>query len=166
MRLEFSLASAAERLSATRMLQSLLIADLLGPPGALFVALSRWEDLPVVDNTQGGFSTLCPDWPHGRVALSGVLVQFLGQGRPIHLVVPPGTATPFVVRLLRSVERLGLDGMQVRQGEVTDGAICSSTFLAEGALEALLAGAADGRVRFDTDAGVASARCRELGEAT
>jgi hypothetical protein len=166
MRRELSLGSAAERRRAANMLQSLLIADLLGPSGPLFVALERWGDVPVVDNTQGGFSTLCPDWPRGPVALSSVLVQFLRRGRPVHLVVRPGIAPRFVGRLVRDVERLGLDGLLVRQGSVAGGSICSTAFLAEGALEALLAGTAEGLVRFDTDAAAASVRCRELGEAT
>lgn len=166
MKLEFSLVSAAERRCAARIFQSLLIADLLGPRGPLLVALNRWDDGTVVDNTQGGFSTLCPDWPHGPVALSGALAQFLRVGRPVHLVVRPGVDMPFVGRLLRTVDRLGLDGLQVRRGEVANEAICSSAFVAEGALEALLAGTGEGKVRFDTDAEVASARCRELGVVT
>ncbi len=166
MKLELSLASATERQRAARMLQSLLIGDLLGPYGPLIVALNHWEEWTVVDNTQGGFSTLCPEWPRGHVALSGVLVQFLQRGRHVQLVTPPGYDTPFANRVLCTVERLGLGGLQIREGKVEDGAICTSAFVVEGAIEALLAGTAEKSVRFDTDAEVALARFIELGGTT
>ncbi|TNE90387.1 MAG: hypothetical protein EP330_08710 [Deltaproteobacteria bacterium] len=161
---QFSLSSGAERRRAMHMLQSLLVAELLGTPDALFLALTSWEEAVVVDNTHGGFSTLCPDWPRGPVRLSAIVLQFLRRGREVHILGPVADA-PFVDRLRREVERLGLDGLHCRDVTSTESAICSARFSLDGDVESLLSGAADGRVRFQADPSLADVRCRNLREA-
>lgn len=59
-------------------------------PGPQFWVVSPWlSDVAVLDNTTGGYTTLCPDFARSRVPLSYVLAEFVLRGTQVYVVTRP-----------------------------------------------------------------------------
>ena len=71
------------------IVESALAAELLDPGREFWVASPWLSDVPVLDNSTGGYTTLCPDFPRSRVPVSHVLGELILRGTNVHVVTRP-----------------------------------------------------------------------------
>lgn len=77
--------SGRASLEAHDAMSNLLVAALLHPEGELFVVSAWISDVPIVDNTAGGFSALEPDWSTRWITLAEVLAALVKRGVRLRL---------------------------------------------------------------------------------
>lgn len=63
--------------------------ELLIPSGNIFIVAPWISDIPILDNRQGGFMALNPEWPRGDIRLPEVLAMLATLGARIHVHVGP-----------------------------------------------------------------------------
>ncbi len=83
------------------VLQLLFAAELLMPSKCLWVVSPWLRDIPVLDNSSGGFSSLCPDFQNADIGLVAVLRELLGRGSRIIIATRPEPGNSQVLDLLR-----------------------------------------------------------------
>lgn len=117
-------------IEVTDVLQSVLVAELLCPSEAFWLVSPWISDIPVLDNSDGGMSSLGYDWAHRPLLLSEVLPVILEAETPMTVVLRGGDENrPFRSRLedlsaafpsrLRVVESVDVH----EKGLVTDHAV-------------------------------------------
>jgi phosphatidylserine/phosphatidylglycerophosphate/cardiolipin synthase-like enzyme len=75
--------SADARNTARELLQTIFAAELLSPSRTLWIVSPWLRDIPVLDNRNGGFVALDPEFPRGLIRLSRVLRSLLNRGSKI-----------------------------------------------------------------------------------
>jgi phosphatidylserine/phosphatidylglycerophosphate/cardiolipin synthase-like enzyme len=68
------------RNSARELLQLVFAAELLSPSRCLWIVSPWLRDVPVLDNTTGGFAALGAEFPRGEVRLSLVVAELAARG--------------------------------------------------------------------------------------
>lgn len=100
--------------SLPEIVQALLAADLLDPPRHLWIVSPWVTDVPVLDNSAGGFAILAPDWDHAPIRLSLVLARLLACGTTVRLAVRgDGLSDAFVAALRRQTSVSAADSLGV-----------------------------------------------------
>ncbi|WP_432571576.1 phospholipase D-like domain-containing protein DpdK [Kineococcus sp. SYSU DK005] len=139
------------------LLQALFVAEVLQPSREVWL-ISPWiSDIAVIDNTDGGFSALQPDWTARPVRLSEVLLALLHGGSAVFIEVRPDAHNDAFVQRLRAgaagtggEERLHLRTSPVlhEKGLLTDQCLLSGSMnLTYNGVQLL-----DELVQFDTQA--------------
>lgn len=77
------------RNSVRELLEIIFAAELLLPSRCLWIVSPWVRDVPVLDNTLGGFAQLSPDFPRSEVRLSRVLIELIHRGVEVVLVTRP-----------------------------------------------------------------------------
>ncbi|MGW5054356.1 phospholipase D-like domain-containing protein DpdK [Actinokineospora sp. NPDC004072] len=89
-------------------LEGLFLSELLDPGTRLFVVSPWMSDFPAIDNRQGSYVALVPDWPPGMINFSAVLRALLVRGVVVRLACGPGEReSELVTRIERGAD---LDG--------------------------------------------------------
>ena len=84
------LQSASNARNAVReLLQVTFSAELLAPSRCIWLVSPWLRDLPVLDNTTGAFTALCPDLPRTDVRVSVVLRELMNRGTRVVIAVRP-----------------------------------------------------------------------------
>jgi phosphatidylserine/phosphatidylglycerophosphate/cardiolipin synthase-like enzyme len=91
------------RNSVRELLQTIFAAELLAPSRFLWLVSPWMRDIPVLDNTTGSFSALCPDFPPTEVRLSLVLRQLLARGSRLVIAARPDPGNSQIYDSLRGV---------------------------------------------------------------
>jgi len=91
------------RNSVRELLQMIFAAELLAPSRSLWLVSPWIRDIPVLDNTTGSFSALCPDFPLAEVRLSLVLRQLLACGSQLVIAARPDPGNTHVYDSLRGI---------------------------------------------------------------
>src|SRR5438093_10234369 len=86
---QFLQSVADARNSVREVLQAIFASELLSPSRCLWIVSPWLRDVPVLDNTTGGFLALCPDLPRSEVRLSRVLRELLGCGTHVVIATRP-----------------------------------------------------------------------------
>jgi hypothetical protein len=89
---QFLQTSGDGRNSVRELLQSVFAAELLAPSKTLWIVSAWLRDIPVLDNSTGGFLALAPELPHDEVRLSRVLLELLERGTQLVIATRPGDA--------------------------------------------------------------------------
>jgi hypothetical protein len=93
---------AGGKAAVFEIVEAAFAAELLAP-STRFWLVSPWlSDVPVLDNSSGGYTTLCPDFARSRVPVSHVLAEFVVRGADVYVVTRPDEGGS-VVRALRSI---------------------------------------------------------------
>jgi hypothetical protein len=71
------------------LLQLIFAAELLAPSSCLWVVSPWLRDIPILDNTTGGFLAVGPALPRGDVALSVILRELLERGTRVVIATRP-----------------------------------------------------------------------------
>lgn len=71
------------------LLQNAFAAEILSPGPCVWIVSAWIWDIPVLDNSTGGFFQMNPAWPFGPIRLVEVLDELLSQGTTVHLAVRP-----------------------------------------------------------------------------
>ena len=71
------------------VLQIIFAAELLAPSKCLWIVSPWLRDIPVIDNSSGAFTTLCPEFQNGEVGLTKVLHELLNRGAQIVIATRP-----------------------------------------------------------------------------
>jgi phosphatidylserine/phosphatidylglycerophosphate/cardiolipin synthase-like enzyme len=77
--------SGRASLEAHDALSNLLIAALLHPNGELFVVSAWISDIPIIDNTAGGFAALQPEWGVRWITMTEALAALATRGVRLRL---------------------------------------------------------------------------------
>jgi hypothetical protein len=84
------------------IVEAAFAAELLAP-GPRFWVVSPWlSDVPVLDNSSGGYTTVCPDFARSRIPVSHVLAELVLRGTHVYVVTRPDEGGS-VVRAVRSI---------------------------------------------------------------
>ena len=89
------------------LIQTAFAAELLAPSPVIWIVSAWTRNIPIFDNSSGGFRHLNPSWPFGPVRLADVLTEFLSLGTTIHLAVRPRDNASFLQVLY---DRCGYEG--------------------------------------------------------
>ncbi len=95
--------SATSRRSVIELLQLLFAAELVTPSRCLWIVSPWIRDVPVIDNSSGGFSSLCPDFPCTEVRLSRVLTRLMERGTKLVIATRPDEENRHVVDAISAV---------------------------------------------------------------
>jgi hypothetical protein len=114
-------------------LTTVLAAELLDPSPEVWVVSPWISDVPVLDNTDGGFDVLVGDGQQGAVLLSTVLARMAQSGTHLHVAVRPDDHNaPFVERLTRAVDEHRLTVHHA--ADVHEKTMCGSTWIVGGSM--------------------------------
>ena len=92
------------------IVEAVFAAELLDPSPDFWVVSPWLSDVPVLDNSAGGYTTLCPDFARSRVPVSQVLAELISRGTRVHVVTRPEEGGPVV----RATEALAGDPSAAR----------------------------------------------------
>lgn len=71
------------------IIEAAFAAELIDPSPELWVVSPWLSDVPVLDNTTSGYTTVCPDFSRNRITLSQVLAELIGRGTRVNVVTRP-----------------------------------------------------------------------------
>jgi phosphatidylserine/phosphatidylglycerophosphate/cardiolipin synthase-like enzyme len=84
------LQSASDTRNVMREVLQLIFASELIQPSRCLWLVSPWlRNIPILDNSTGSFTSLCPDFPLAEISLSWVLRQLLNRGTQIVIATRP-----------------------------------------------------------------------------
>ena len=83
------------------VLQLIFAAELLKPSKCLWVVSPWLRDIPVLDNSSGAFTSLCPEFQTSEVGLVAVLRELLTRGSQIVVATRPEAGNMQVLDTLR-----------------------------------------------------------------
>jgi hypothetical protein len=107
-------------LQAADLLQSLFTVEFISPSRVLWLVSAWVSDIPVLDNSAGGFVGIDPAWDTRQMRLSEVLVALAARGT--HIVVAANTDQhnrTFIERLHSASQQVGVDDL-VQVGQHRD----------------------------------------------
>jgi phosphatidylserine/phosphatidylglycerophosphate/cardiolipin synthase-like enzyme len=106
---QFLQSAGDSRNSARELLQLVFASELVAPSRCVWLVSPWIRDVPVLDNTTGGFVSLCPEFPRGEVRLSSVLKELMRRGTQIVVATRPEQGNRQIVDALAdSTDRLHL----------------------------------------------------------
>lgn len=89
------------------LLQSIFLAELL-VPSKVFWLVSPWiSDIPVLDNSSGGFASIEPDWPLTTIPITKVLERLVQGGTSVHVAMRDVQHNQPVGRSLEAIKLTG-----------------------------------------------------------
>jgi PLD-like domain len=89
------------------VLQLIFAAELLAPSKCLWIVSPWLRDIPVLDNSSGAFSTLCPEFQASDIGLVTVLRELLNKGAQIVIATRPETGNLQLLDSLRDKQSTG-----------------------------------------------------------
>ena len=102
------LQSASDSRNAMReVLQLIFAAELLSPSKCLWIVSPWLRDIPIIDNSSGSFSTLCPEFQAADIGLVAVLGELLNRGAQIVIATRPETGNLQLLDALRDKQSSG-----------------------------------------------------------
>jgi phosphatidylserine/phosphatidylglycerophosphate/cardiolipin synthase-like enzyme len=102
------LQSATDSRNAMReVLQLLFATELLSPSKCLWIVSPWLRDIPIIDNSSGSFSTLCPDFQVSEVGLVAVVGELLNRGGQIVIATRPEAGNLQLLDSLRDRQSSG-----------------------------------------------------------
>lgn len=81
------------------LLQTAFAAELLAPSRCVWIVSAWIWDIPILDNSSGGFRYLDPSWPNGPVRLTSILAALLDVGVTVHVAARPRDSQIFLQTL-------------------------------------------------------------------
>jgi len=131
------LASQAPSHLVQALCQATFAAELLNPGDALWMAVQRLWNVPVLDNRANTFRHLEPNWPQARVRLLSVLEKVMNEGTAVHVLTEADPHNETFVGEFRELARGSISG-QIRTIASWDGqqeGIVASSFYLSGGLQ-------------------------------
>jgi hypothetical protein len=126
----------AARNAVKEVIELAFAAELLDPSDVLWLVSPWLSNVPVIDNTAGGFSPLCPEAPKTVITLGPILAQLAARGTYLVIASRPGDGTPTIVQALKAV--LGEDAeaclRYVEREELHTKGIVSNRFAIKGSM--------------------------------
>jgi phosphatidylserine/phosphatidylglycerophosphate/cardiolipin synthase-like enzyme len=129
-------------LEVPRLLQSMLVTELVAP-SRLVTLISPWiRDIDAVDNRAGEFQALVPDWPVSLISLSELLSQLASRGATVRVITGPDVNNDAMVEKLRLLSRSAAAQMEVRRSgrEMHNKAFCGDRCVLTGSMNFTYAG--------------------------
>jgi hypothetical protein len=71
------------------IIEAAFVAELLDPGPEIWVVSPWISDVPILDNTTGGYAALSPDFVRTRICISQVLAELIGRGTRVNVVTRP-----------------------------------------------------------------------------
>ncbi len=99
------------------LLQSVLGGELLRPSGVLWLVSPWISDIPVLDNTTGGFQTLVPRWERASIRLSQVLASLAERRTQIYIATRPDPHNTAFLAAMEEARRYAPDRIFVRMAD-------------------------------------------------
>ncbi len=134
------------------LVQGVLVGELLAPSREFWLVSPWVSDVAVIDNSDGSFNGLDPDWPAQGIGLLQVLVALTTAGSTVWLETRPDEHNKrFVDRLTAST---GGQGVEVRFSQVLhEKGMSGDGFVISGSMNFTVNGLflLDEVVRLDTD---------------
>src|SRR5687768_2540246 len=78
------------RNAVREVMEFAMVSEFLDPSDCLWVVSPWINDVPVLDNTTGEFTSLCPDLPRADIGLVRVLRELILRGSYVVLATRPG----------------------------------------------------------------------------
>ena len=98
------LQSASDTRNVMREVLQLIFASELIQPSRCLWLVSPWlRDIPILDNSTGSFTSLCPDFPMAEISFSSVLRELLNRGTQVVIATRPESGN------LQVLDSLGFD---------------------------------------------------------
>lgn len=102
------LQSASDARNVMReVLQLIFAAELLSPSRCFWIVSPWLRDIPVIDNSSGAFSTLCPEFQTADIGLVTVLRELLNRGAQIVIATRPEAGNLQLLDSLRDRQSSG-----------------------------------------------------------
>jgi hypothetical protein len=110
--------SGRASLEAHDALSNLLVAALLHPEGELFVVSAWISDIPIIDNSAGGFAAIEPEWGTRWITLTEVLAALAARGLRLRLKMNTTAHNDAFVERFKTLHPPGAD-VVIRRDEST-----------------------------------------------
>jgi hypothetical protein len=141
------------------LLQGVLVAEFIAPSNELWLVSPWVSDIPVIDNTDGGFTALEPTWGPRGIRLAEVLGHLARRGTAVYVETRPLVHNRmFADRLQRSA--VGGLAPRVRESEVLhEKGLVGDGYYVSGSMNFTFQGLEilEEVIRYDTDPAVVSA---------
>lgn len=120
--------------TASYLLQSLFIAELIRPSKRLWIVSPWISDIDLIDNTARQFSSICPDWPTNHIRLSTSLVSLMNLGVQVILIVNLDSHNNDFIARMRNAIFPSSSLIIIRSGELHEKGILGSYFTLNGSM--------------------------------
>jgi hypothetical protein len=80
---------AGGKVAVADIIEAAFAAELLDPSPELWVVSPWLSDVPLLDNTTGGYTMICPEFERSRISVSHVLAELVARGTRVHVVTRP-----------------------------------------------------------------------------
>lgn len=86
------------------LLQAIFVAEMVRPSRCIWIVSPWISDIPIVDNSAGGFSALEPDWPKNWIRFSQVIRFLMQRGSTIRIATRPVEHNLSFVEAIQNIE--------------------------------------------------------------
>jgi hypothetical protein len=114
------------------LLQAIFVAEMMWPSKCIWIVSPWVSDIPIIDNSAGGFSALEPDWPKAWIRLSQLIKFLVMKGSTIRIATRP---VEHNLSFIEAIKNIGSHRVQVAKAEdLHEKGILGDTFYLSGSM--------------------------------